>query len=203
MSKNFFFITARSMPLGVLSARRFSLPCSVSPSFYGYGSICGRGPAGSLTNTPFELPMIMAILADGSSYLDRYVEGVIEAEGFAASRRLLFLHLTLSGPRRLSRSSGMCSRIGSVTTLSKLGEARAKKKLRELNKCVVEFHSRCAVQSFFCRAERESLTGRALAPLGISQPKVRGGYRKPTARALPWRRFMICSARFRTTMPMS
>ena len=85
----------------------------------------------------------MAILADGSSYLDRYVEGVIEAEGFAASRRLLFLHLTLSGPRRLSRSSGMCSRIGSVTTLSKLGEARAKKKLRELNKRVVEFHSRC------------------------------------------------------------
>jgi hypothetical protein len=85
----------------------------------------------------------MAILADGSSYLDRYVEGVIEAEGFAASHRLLFLHLTLSGPRRLSRSSGMCSRIGSVTTLSKLGEARAKKKLRELNKSVVEFHSRC------------------------------------------------------------
>ena len=42
----------------------------------------------------------MAILADGSGYLDRYVEGVIEAEGFAASRRLLFLHLTLSGPRR-------------------------------------------------------------------------------------------------------
>jgi len=36
----------------------------------------------------------------------------------------------------------MCSRIGSVTTLSKLGEARAKK-LRELNKCVVEFRSRC------------------------------------------------------------
>jgi len=33
----------------------------------------------------------MAILADGSSYLDRYVEGVIEAEGFAASHRLLFL----------------------------------------------------------------------------------------------------------------
>src|SRR5258705_428157 len=57
--------------------------------------------------------------------------------------------------------------------------------------------------SFFCRAERESLTGRALVPLGISQRKVRGGYRKPTARALPWRRFMICSARFRTTMPMS
>src|SRR5260221_13125512 len=65
----------------------------------------------------------MAILADGSSYLDRYVEGVIEAESFAASRRLLFLHLTLSEPRRLSRSSGMCSRIGSETTLSKLGEA--------------------------------------------------------------------------------
>jgi hypothetical protein len=84
----------------------------------------------------------MAILEDGSSYLDRYVEGAIEAEGFAASRRLLFLHLLLSGPRRLSRSSGMCSGIGDVTTLSKLGEARAKKKLREL-KCVVEFHSRC------------------------------------------------------------
>jgi hypothetical protein len=40
----------------------------------------------------------MAILADGSSYLDRYVEGVIEAEGFAASCRLQFLHLMLSGP---------------------------------------------------------------------------------------------------------
>jgi hypothetical protein len=82
---------------------------------------------GKLRVTPFELPSIMAILADGSSYLDRYVEGVIEAEGFAASHRLLFLHLTLSGPRRLSRSSGMCSRMGSVTTLSKPGEARAKK----------------------------------------------------------------------------
>jgi hypothetical protein len=90
-------------------------------------------------------------LADGSSYLDRYVEGVIEAEGFAASRRLLFLHLTLSGPRRLSRSSGMCSRIGRVTTLSKPGEARAKK-LRELNKCVVEFRSRCAQFSHFSAA---------------------------------------------------
>jgi hypothetical protein len=98
---------------------------------------------GKLRFTPFELPSFMATLEDGSSYLDRHVEGVIEAEGFAASRRLLFLHLTLSGPRRLSRSSGMCSRIGGVTTLSKLGEARAKKKLRELNKCVVEFHSRC------------------------------------------------------------
>src|SRR6267378_3174455 len=59
------------------------------------------------------------------------------------------------------------------------------------------------VQSFFCRAEKESLTGRALVPLGISQRKVRGGYRKPTGRALPWRRFTICSARFRTTMLMS
>ena len=97
----------------------------------------------------------MAILADGSSYLDRYVEGVIEAEGFAASHRLLFLHLTLSGPRRLSRSSGMCSRIGSVTTLSKPGEARAKK-LRELNKCVVEFHSRCAQFSHFSAALKEN-----------------------------------------------
>ena len=98
----------------------------------------------------------MAILEVGSSYLDRYVEGVIEAEGFAASHRLLFLHLTLSGPRRLSRSSGMCSRIGSVTTLSKLGEARAKKKLRELNKCVVEFHSRCAQFSHFSAALKEN-----------------------------------------------
>ena len=98
----------------------------------------------------------MAILADGSSYLDRYVEGVIEAEGFAASRRLLFLHLTLSGPRRLSRSSGMCSRIGSVTTLSKLGEARAKKKLRERNKCVVEFHSRCVQFSHFSAALKKN-----------------------------------------------
>jgi hypothetical protein len=76
--------------------------------------------------TPFELPSIMVIRADGSSYLDRYVEGVVEAEGFADSHRLLFLHLTLSGSRRLSRSSGMCSRIGCVTTLSKSGEARAK-----------------------------------------------------------------------------
>jgi hypothetical protein len=144
----------------------------------------------------------MAILADGSSYLDRYVEGVIEAEGFAASRRLQFLHQMLSGPRRLSRSSGMCSRIGSVMTLSKPRKARAKK-LREPNKCVVEFQFALrTVQSFFCRAEKESSTGRALVPLGISQ-KVRGGYRKPTARALPWRRFTICSARFRTTMPMS
>jgi len=41
----------------------------------------------------------MTILADGSSYLDRYVEGIIEAVGFAASRRLQFLHLMLSGVR--------------------------------------------------------------------------------------------------------
>src|SRR5229473_2448482 len=108
----------------------------------------------------------MAILADGSSYLDRYVEGVIEAEGFAASRRLLFLHLTLSGPRRLSRSSGMCSWIGSVTTLSKLGESpREEAAGTQQMRSRVPFALR-TVQSFFCRAERESLTGRALVPLG-------------------------------------
>src|SRR5260370_39681793 len=119
----------------------------------------------------------MAILADGSSYLDRYVEGVIEAEGFAASRRLLFLHLTRSGPRRLSRSPGMCSRIGSVTTLSKLGEAPSEEEAAgtQQMRSRVPFALR-TVQSFFCRAERESLTGRALVPLGISQRKVRGGY---------------------------
>src|ERR1700704_4558082 len=51
------------------------------------------------------------------------------------------------------------------------------------------------VQSFFCRAEKESLTGRALVPSGISQRSRQGEH-------LPWRRFTICSARFRTTMPM-
>jgi hypothetical protein len=117
----------------------------------------------------------MAILADGSSYLDRYVEGVIEAEGFAASHRLLFLHLTLSGPRRLSRSSGTCSRIGSVATLSKPGgspreEAAGTQQMRSR----VPFALR-TVRSFFCRAEKESLKGRALVLLGISQRKIRGG----------------------------
>src|SRR5882757_1554891 len=100
----------------------------------------------------------------------------------AANRPLQFLHLMLSGPRWLSQPSGMCSRIGSVTMLSKPRKARATK-LRELNKCVVEFQLARTVQSFFCRAEKESSTGRALVPLGISQEKVPGGYRKPTARA--------------------
>src|SRR5882724_9815580 len=94
-------------------------------------------------------------------------------------------------------------RHGLVTAGSLDPVARAKK-LRELKKMRsrVPFALR-TVQSFFCRAEKESLTGRALVPLGISQRKVRGGYRKPTGRALPWRRFTICSARFRTTMLMS
>jgi hypothetical protein len=39
-----------------------------------------------LRRTPFELPSIMAILADSGSYLDRYVEDIIDA---AASRRFL------------------------------------------------------------------------------------------------------------------
>ena len=51
-----------------------------------------------------------------------------------------------------------------MTTLSNPGKARAKK-LRELNKCVVEFQFALrTVQSFFCRAENESSTGRALVP---------------------------------------
>jgi len=113
----------------------------------------------------------MAILADGSSYLDRYVESVIEAEGFAASRCLLFLHLMLSGPRRPSRSSGTCSRIGSVTTLSKPGEARAKK-LRELNKRVVEFHSRCAQFGHFSAAlEKDHRQDERLFPWGFRSGK--------------------------------
>jgi DnaJ domain len=47
----------------------------------------------------------------------------------------------------------MCSRIGSVTTLSKPGEARAKK-LRELNKSSRVPFALCTVRSFFCRAEK-------------------------------------------------
>ena len=145
----------------------------------------------------------MAILADGSSHLDRYVEGAIEAEGFAASCRLLFLHLTQSGPRRalaiIWNVQSDWQRDDAVETRgSPREEAAGTQQMRSR----VPFALR-TVQSFFCRAEKESLTGRALVPLGISQRKVRGGYRKPTGRALPWRRFTICSARFRTTMPMS
>jgi len=48
-----------------------------------------------------------------------------------------------------------CNRIGSVPTLSKLGKARAKK-LRELNKCVVEFHSRCGTVRHFSAALKKN-----------------------------------------------
>jgi hypothetical protein len=47
----------------------------------------------------------------------------------------------------------MCSRIGSVKTLSKPGEARAKK-LRELNKSSRVPFALCTVRSFFCRHEK-------------------------------------------------
>src|SRR6267378_713429 len=93
-------------------------------------------------------------------------------------------------------------RHGLVTGVPRSGSPREEAAGTQQMRSRVPFALR-TVQSFFCRAEKESLTGRALVPLGISQRKVRGGYRKPTGRALPWRRFTICSARFRTTMLMS
>jgi len=83
--------------------------------------------------------------------------------------------------------------------------ASPREKLLELRKSVVEFHSHCAQLSHFSAALKKNhrQDEERFVPLVISQRKVRGGYRKRTARALPWRRFTICSARFRMMMPMT
>ena len=101
-------------------------------------------------------------------------------------------------------SSETCTPVSSVPTLWKPGEARPKKVVGTPQMRGRIPSALRTVQPFFCRPEKESSTGRgALVPLVTSRRKVRGGYRKPTARALPWRRFTICSARFRTMMPMT